>query len=92
MTPGPQFFPTDMQTDQSEEFWISEVIREKLYHHIRQEVPYSCAVLIDDVDDVEGRDLLRIAARICVETDSQKGIVIGQGGRMIKSIGALRET
>ena len=87
LTPGPQFFPPDMQTDQTEDFWISEVIREKLYFHIRQEVPYSCAVLIDNVEDASDRDLLRIAARICVETDSQKGIVIGQGGRMIKSIG-----
>jgi GTP-binding protein Era len=87
LAPGPQFFPPDMQTDQTEDFWISEVIREKLYFHIRQEVPYSCAVVIDNVEDVQGRDLLRIAARICVETDSQKGIVIGQGGRMIKSIG-----
>ena len=87
LMPGPQFFPADMQTDQTEEFWISEVIREKLYYHIRQEVPYSCAVLIDNVEDVPDRDLLRITARICVETDSQKGIVIGQGGRMIKSIG-----
>jgi GTP-binding protein Era len=87
LAPGPQFFPPDMQTDQTEDFWISEVIREKLYFHIRQEVPYSCAVVIDNVEDVQGKDLLRIAARICVETDSQKGIVIGQGGRMIKSIG-----
>ena len=88
LTPGPQFFPADMQTDQTEEFWISEVIREKLYLHIRQEVPYSCAVLIDNVEDVPDKNLLKIAARICVETDSQKGIVIGQGGRMIKSIGS----
>ncbi len=87
LAPGPQFFPEEMQTDQTEEFWISEVIREKLYYHIRQEVPYSCAVQIDSMEDVPGKGLLRIVARICVETDSQKGIVIGQGGRMIKSIG-----
>ena len=91
LTPGPQFFPADVQTDQTEEFWISEVIREKVYFHIRQEVPYSCAVLVDNVEDAPGKNLLRIVSRICVETDSQKGIVIGQGGRMIKSIGTLRQ-
>jgi GTPase len=87
LRPGPQFFPEDMATDTSENFLISEIIREKIYLHVRQELPYACAVTVEGVDDLSERDLLAISARIHVETDSQKGILIGRGGKMIQAIG-----
>ncbi len=87
LKPGPQFFPEEMNTDQTESFFVSEVIREKIYFHIKQEVPYSSAVTVESMDEPPDKDLLSITARIHVETDSQKGILIGKGGRMIKSIG-----
>lgn len=87
LQPGPQFFPEDMETDQSESFLISEVIREKIYLHARQELPYACAVTVDRIADMPKKDLLSIAARIHVETESQKGILIGRKGRMIRTVG-----
>jgi GTP-binding protein Era len=87
LSPGPRFFSEEMETDQSENFLISEIIREKIYLHVRQELPYACAVTVDKIDDVPQKDLLRISARIHVETDSQKGIFIGRGGKMIQAIG-----
>lgn len=87
MKPGPQFFPEEMQTDQSENFLISEVIREKIYLHLRQELPYACAVTVEQIADMPKKDLLTISARIHVESTSQKGILIGQGGKMIRTIG-----
>ena len=75
---GPAFFPEDVHTDQSESFLASEMIREKIFLHTRQELPE--------------RDLVSISAKIHVESESQKGILIGQGGTMIKKIGqAARE-
>ena len=87
LKPGPQFFPEDMETDQTESFLISEVIREQIYYNMKQELPYSSAVTVETIDDDAKRGLLSISARIHVETDSQKGIFIGKGGRMIKAIG-----
>ncbi|MBW1782064.1 MAG: GTPase Era [Deltaproteobacteria bacterium] len=87
LRPGPQFFPEEMQTDQSESFLVSEVIREKIYLHMRQELPYASAVTVEKIDDMPNRDLLVVSARIHVETDSQKGMFIGRGGRMIQAIG-----
>ena len=87
LEPGPQFFPEEMETDQTEGFLISEVIREKIYYHMKQELPYSSAVTVEKIDDNSKKGLLSISARIHVETDSQKGIFIGRGGRMIKAIG-----
>jgi len=78
-------FPDDMITDQLERFWVSEVIREKLVRNTRDELPYTTAVRIDKFEETEG--LIRIAATIAVERDSQKGIVIGKGGSMLKKIG-----
>jgi GTP-binding protein Era len=92
LRPGPMFFPSDMKTDQSEEFLVAEVIREKIYLHTRQELPYSAAVTVPFIEEVPGKELLSIPAMIHVETDSQKGILIGRGGRVIKTIGqAARE-
>ena len=76
-----------MDTDQSEAFMVSEIIREKIYGHLTQELPYSCAVTVTKIEDVAKKNLVSIGARIHVESDSQKGIFIGRGGRMIRKIG-----
>ncbi len=86
LEPGPRFFPEDMTTDVSEAFIISEIIREKIYLHTKKELPYSSAVTVDRMEN-SNNNLLSISARIHVETDSQKRILIGRGGRMIKAIG-----
>jgi GTP-binding protein Era len=87
LKPGPQFFPADMRTDRSDEFLISEIIRENIYLHVKQELPYSSAVTVHKLEEKTDRQLLSISARIHVETESQKGILIGQRGRMVRAIG-----
>ncbi len=87
LEPGPEFFPPEMNTDQTEEFLISEIIREKIYYHLKQELPYASAVTIEGVEEKPETDLLSIAAKIHVERDSQKGVLIGKRGAMIKTIG-----
>jgi len=87
LEPGPAFFPEDMKTDQTESFLISEVIREKIFLHTSREIPYSSAVSVDRVEDNPEKNLISIYARIHVESESQKGIMIGRRGKMIKSIG-----
>jgi len=87
LKPGPVFFPPDMKTDQSESFLISEIIREKIYLNTRNELPYASAVTVDQIQEASEKDMMSISARIHVETDSQKAILIGQKGRMIKKIG-----
>jgi GTP-binding protein Era len=92
LTPGPRFFPEEMKTDQSEAFLVSEVIREKIYHLLKEEVPYSSAVTVEGFREDPGRSLLSISATIHVESESQKKICIGRKGGMIKSVGsAARE-
>jgi GTP-binding protein Era len=83
---GPPLFPEDALTDLPERFFAAEIIREKILLHIREEVPYSAAVTVNSWEDK--KDLTHIEASILVERDSQKGIVLGQGGRMIKRIGS----
>lgn len=82
---GPPLYPDDVTTTQSERFFIAEVVREKLLHRTRNELPYTTGVVVDYLD--ENESLLRIDAVIYVERKSQKGIVIGKGGRMIKAVG-----
>ena len=84
---GPALFPPDMKTDQSESFLVSEMIREKIYHLTSRELPYSSAVTVESIEENSEKNMVSIEARIHVESESQKGILIGQGGRMIKSIG-----
>jgi GTP-binding protein Era len=84
---GPPFFPEEVRTDQSESFLVSEMIREKIYLHTRKELPYSSAVTVERLEERPERDLVSISAKIHVESESQKGILIGQGGKMIKKIG-----
>jgi GTP-binding protein Era len=83
---GPQYFPPEMYTDQPERFLASEIVREKVILHTRQELPYATAVVIDDFE--EGESITRIHASIVVERDSQKPIIIGLGGGMLKQIGS----
>ena len=87
LQPGPVFFPPDMKTDQSESFWVAEIIREKIYTISREELPYATAVTVEHMEDVPQKDLVRIFAKIHVEKDSQKAIMIGQGGKTLKAIG-----
>lgn len=84
---GPAFFPPGMVTDQPEEYLIGELIRERFLARLRDELPHSLAVV---VEGVETRDdgLVRVEARLVVERESQKGIVIGKGGRLLKEAGS----
>jgi GTP-binding protein Era len=84
---GPLYFPDDQITDQPERFIISEMIREKILHLTREEIPHSVAVLVEEME--EKKTLIKIRATILVERDSQKGIVIGEKGRVLKEVGRL---
>jgi len=84
---GPKYFPDDQLTDQPERFIVSELIREKVFALTKEEIPYSTAVVIEEMK--EEPDITRITAIIYVERDSQKGILIGKGGGMLKKIGTL---
>jgi GTP-binding protein Era len=83
---GPQFYPDDQVTDHPEYFIVSELIREKILHMTEQEVPHSIAVITENMKRDEF-DKVHIQATIVVERDSQKGIIIGKGGKMLKNIG-----
>ncbi|URM34071.1 GTPase Era [Cytobacillus firmus] len=84
---GPQFYPADQVTDHPERFIVSELIREKALHLTREEIPHSLAVTIDKMERREDKDVVHVMATIIVERDSQKGIVIGKQGKMLKEIG-----
>jgi GTP-binding protein Era len=83
---GPCYYPEEQVTDQQERFIAAELIREAVLHHTHQEIPHAVAVMVEEFKE-RGPDMTYIAANIFVEKDSQKGIVIGQGGRMLKRIG-----
>jgi GTP-binding protein Era len=82
---GPPLYPADQVTDQPMDARLGEIVREKALGLMREEVPHSVAVVVDELER-EG-DLTRVRATIVVERDSQKGIVIGKGGEMLKTIG-----
>ncbi|MEK3797807.1 GTPase Era [Peribacillus sp. FSL H8-0477] len=84
---GPQFYPADQVTDHPERFIISELIREKVLHLTREEIPHSVAVAIDSIKKMDNSDTINVMATIVVERDSQKGIVIGKQGKMLKEVG-----
>ncbi|ERJ13821.1 GTPase Era [Haloplasma contractile] len=86
---GPKYYPDDQVTDHPERFIISELIREKVLVKTREEIPHSVAVIIDDISKEEGKDIIDVQASIIVERPSQKGIVIGKNGSMLKDIGTL---
>lgn len=87
MAGGPQFYPADQVTDHPERFIVSELIREKALHLTREEIPHSIAVAIEKMARPDDRDVIHVMATIIVERDSQKGIVIGKKGSMLKEIG-----
>ena len=84
---GPMYYPKDQVSDHPEKFIISEIIREKILLKTEEEVPHSVAVVCEEMRHVDG--LLNIRANIIVERASQKKIIIGAGGKMIKEIGTL---
>ncbi|RXA63447.1 GTPase Era [Enterococcus casseliflavus] len=86
MQEGPQYFPEDQITDHPEYFIVSELVREKVLLLTRDEVPHSVAVVVDSMKR-DHNDKVHIQATIIVERDSQKGIIIGKGGKMLKQIG-----
>lgn len=83
---GPQYYPADQITDHPEQFVCAELVREKILHMTREEIPHSIAVQIEDMR-VEPNGIVHISAVIFVERDSQKGIVIGKQGALLKEIG-----
>ena len=90
LEPGPYYYPPDLVTDQPERFIMGELIREQILRLTREEVPHSVAIAIERVN--EKADITEVFASIHVERDSQKGIIIGKGGTMIRDIGtAARE-
>lgn len=84
---GPPLFPEDTLTDRPERFIAAEIIREKIILATRQEIPYASAVTVDAFKEDEGRRLIRIHATVHVEKESQKAILIGRRGAMLKEIG-----
>jgi GTP-binding protein Era len=86
---GPEYFPKDQLTDRPERFFVSEIIREKILIQYKEEVPYSCEVVIESFKEEQGRKgpFVRIEALIYVNRKTQKSIIIGKGGTAIKSVG-----
>lgn len=84
---GPQYYPEDQVTDHPERFIITELIREKVLHLTREEIPHSIAVVMDTLERRENNAAIYVGATIIVERDSQKGIVIGKRGSMLKEVG-----
>src|SRR5581483_5022809 len=84
---GPALMPEDQFTDQTQRALAEEIIREKIFLEMKQEIPFSTAVMVEEFTEMEGRNLVRIRASIIVERDSHKGMIIGSGGQRLKSIG-----
>ena len=84
----PALFPLDATSDQPETFYVAEVVREKVFHFTHQEVPYAVAVRVEELTERTRPERLDIRATVFVEQDSQKGILIGKGGAMLKRIGS----
>jgi len=85
---GPQYYPDDMLTDKPERFIMAELIREKVLHLTNQEIPHSISVMVDEVKK-RSDDLVLVNATVFVERDSQKKIIIGKSGNMLKQVGQL---
>lgn len=85
---GPEYFPPDFVTDQPERFIAAEMVREKVFKLTREEIPYSVAVEVEEFKERKDKALVEIRAVINVERDSQKGIIIGKKGVMLKKIGS----
>ncbi|MFD1358232.1 GTPase Era [Fictibacillus halophilus] len=87
MEEGPQFYPEDQVTDHPERFITAELIREKVLHLTREEIPHSVAVVIEEMKVREEKNVVFVNATIIVERSSQKGIIIGKQGKMLKEVG-----
>jgi GTP-binding protein Era len=83
----PPLFPAEATSDQPETFWVAEVVREQIFRFTHQEVPYASAVRVEELVEHSRPERLDIRATIFVEQESQKGIVIGKGGALLKRIG-----
>lgn len=88
LPPGPKYYPDGMITDQPERIVFAEFIREKVLELTREEIPHSIAVQVEDIRPRETQDLIDVTATIYVERESQKGIIIGKGGKLLKEIGS----
>ncbi len=84
---GPFFFPPDMTSDQPERLLAAELVREKYLARLRKELPHSLAVVVDDIDTRDD-GLVHVVATVYVERNSQKGIVIGKGGELLRTVGS----
>lgn len=84
---GPQYYPADQVTYHPERFIITELIREKALHLTHEEIPHSLAVVMEKLDRSSEKNMIHVMATIIVERDSQKGIIIGKQGKMLKEIG-----
>ncbi len=84
---GPQFFPSDIHMDQPEQMYAAELIREKFLHRLREELPHSLAIVVEEID-ARDNGTIYVAATAYVERKSQKGIVIGRGGALLREVGA----
>jgi GTP-binding protein Era len=83
---GPRYFPRDMATDQPLEVMVAEFIREKVLNHTRDEVPHATGVAVDEIEE-QREGLVAVRATVYVERESQKGIIVGRQGSMVKRIG-----
>jgi GTP-binding protein Era len=86
---GPGRFPAGQTSDQPLDLRVADLVREKALELTREELPHSIAVVTDEIERDEGTGLLRISCRLLVERESQKGMVIGRGGEMLKRIGTM---
>ena len=86
MPPGPMYYPPGTSTDQPPPTFVAELVREKLLKRMREEIPHSVAVVTEDFEERED-GLIEIRATVHVERESQKGIVVGNGGTSIKAVG-----
>jgi GTP-binding protein Era len=84
---GPQYYPSDQVTDHPERFIMGELIREKVLELTREEVPHSVAVVVEEIKKRENKDLIDVRATIYTERPSQKGILIGKKGSLLKEVG-----
>lgn len=84
---GPKYFPDDMITDQPEKFVVAEIIREKILHNLKEEIPHGTAVEVVTMKNDNEKDIININATIYCEKDSHKSIIIGKNGQMLKRIG-----
>lgn len=87
LSSGPLYYPEDEVTDQPERFIMAELVREKVLQLTHDEIPHSIAVVIEEVQ--EKKTLVKVRALVVVERESQKGIIIGSGGKQLKEIGRL---